>query len=207
MTISLCLLVKNESQFLGQAIKSISDHCNEIIVVDDHSEDETKKIATTFGAKVYDLPWHVQDKGFAASVNFMLDQATSEWIFLLDADEQVSEAHKIHELVRYSNKNVFALPRRKWENFSLQKRTEIEAYPDWQIRFFRNTKQNRFTGEMHIRMNDTSVDYAFRGPHIEHLQQECRSPQKIAQRAELYPGLAEQQGVAVDRGYVLENKD
>ena len=46
--------VKNEERWIEQSIKSIYDFCDEIVVFDDNSIDNTKKICTQFD-KVVDI--------------------------------------------------------------------------------------------------------------------------------------------------------
>jgi glycosyltransferase involved in cell wall biosynthesis len=84
-TISLIVITRDEEQLIGQCLASAS-FCDELIVVDSNSTDRTVEIATGLGAKVFTQPFtnYVRQKQIA------LDHATSEWVLLLDADEQVT---------------------------------------------------------------------------------------------------------------------
>jgi len=64
----------------------VEDLGGEIVVVDSGSTDRTREIAASFGARVYAEEW----KGFAAQKNSAIEKAQSEWVLLLDADEEVS---------------------------------------------------------------------------------------------------------------------
>lgn len=86
MTISAVILTKNEEVNIQACIQSVS-WCNEIIVVDDNSTDNTEKIAKKLGAIVYTKSL---DNDFAKQRNFGLEKATSDWVLFLDADERVS---------------------------------------------------------------------------------------------------------------------
>ncbi len=86
-TLSVCMIVKNEERHMVRCLKSIRDIADELIVVDTGSTDKTKEIAMVFGAKVYELPW---TGDFAAARNYSLNQATGNWILILDADEVIS---------------------------------------------------------------------------------------------------------------------
>lgn len=84
-TIAACVIARNESERLPAALASVA-FCDELIVVDSGSTDDTVEIARTAGATVYENAW----PGFGAQRNFALDRATSDWILEVDADERVS---------------------------------------------------------------------------------------------------------------------
>ncbi len=86
--LSLCMIVKNEEKVLGRCLKSISKEIDEIIVVDTGSTDDTKRIAESFGAHVYDFTW-IND--FAAARNFSFSLSKGDYIIWLDADDVISE--------------------------------------------------------------------------------------------------------------------
>lgn len=199
MTITLCITAKNEESCIHLPIGSVENIVNEIIVVDDFSTDKTARIAASLGARVvkYDKP--ISDIGFGVAANRTISNATMDWILILDADEILSDAHILHDLIRYQDVKAWCLPRRKWFDYSKNQRMEFEAYPDWQPKFFRNVPENRFVGEMHIRFLG-NPKRAYRGPHIEHLQLENRTPEKIGHRNELYAKLASIQGVEIEKG-------
>ena len=50
VTISLCMIVKNEERVLGRCLESVQEIADEIIIVDTGSEDRTKKIAEKYHA-------------------------------------------------------------------------------------------------------------------------------------------------------------
>lgn len=201
ITISAVIIAKNEASCITDCIASVKPFVNEILVVDDHSTDDTVSLATLMGARVLPLPWHVHERGFAESSNWMIDHATHDWIMFIDADELLGNPEALHPLTRYPGKEVWALPRRKWFHYPIV-RTELEAYPDWQVRFFKRNGINKFDGHMHIRYQCPKIYYAYRGPHIEHLQYQHRDAWKRNHRAELYPELARIQGVEVEGGEV-----
>lgn len=85
-TISLCMIVKNESHNLHRCLKSVQGFVNQIIVVDTGSEDNTVEIARSYGAEVHFFEWC---DDFAAARNYSLSFATGDWILILDADEEL----------------------------------------------------------------------------------------------------------------------
>lgn len=91
VTISLCMIVRNEEAVLRKCLASVKDVCDEIVIVDTGSTDKTKEIASKFTDKVFDFEW-IDD--FSAARNFSFDQATSDYIFWLDADDILLEKDK-----------------------------------------------------------------------------------------------------------------
>lgn len=84
ITISLCMIVKNEEKLLARCLDSIADLMDEIIIVDTGSIDKTKEIAARYTDKIYDFEW-VGD--FSAARNFAFGKACMEYIYSADADE------------------------------------------------------------------------------------------------------------------------
>ena len=87
MKLSLCTIVKDEEASLPSCLNSVKDVVDEMVVVDTGSTDRTPAIAKEFGAKVYRFP---QDSNLSPARNFSLEQATGDWILVLDADEELS---------------------------------------------------------------------------------------------------------------------
>jgi glycosyltransferase involved in cell wall biosynthesis len=86
-TISLCMIVKDEELMLPGCLESVKDWVDEMIVVDTGSTDKTKEIAQEAGAKVFDFEW-IND--FSAARNHAKEQATGDFILVLDADERLA---------------------------------------------------------------------------------------------------------------------
>lgn len=87
MSISAVILTKNEEKNLKRCLNSLL-WCDEIIVIDDESTDATKSIAQEFRAKVIH---HKLNHDFSQQRNIGVQQARSEWIFYIDADEVVTK--------------------------------------------------------------------------------------------------------------------
>ena len=83
------MIVKNEEQFLAQCLKSIHGLAEQIVVVDTGSTDRTVEIAKSFGAEIYSFAWC---DDFSAARNAALAHASSDWILMLDADEELPAA-------------------------------------------------------------------------------------------------------------------
>lgn len=87
-SLSLCMIVRDEEQWLESCLQSVQSIVDEIVIVDTGSIDATKAIAQNYGAKIYDWEW--QDD-FAAARNVSLEKATGDWILVLDADEVIAK--------------------------------------------------------------------------------------------------------------------
>jgi glycosyltransferase involved in cell wall biosynthesis len=83
--ISAAIITYNEEKNIKRCIDSL-DFCDEIVVVDSLSSDDTCKIASELGAKVIDQKF----LGHIAQKQLAVDNCTNEWILSLDADEEVS---------------------------------------------------------------------------------------------------------------------
>lgn len=91
ITISLCMIVKNEEQVLGRCLKAAGSFADEIIIVDTGSCDRTKEIGREYGGKVYDFAWR---DDFAAARNEAFSKANMDYCMWLDADDVVTEENQ-----------------------------------------------------------------------------------------------------------------
>lgn len=91
MTISLCMIVKNEEKVLARCLNSVKDIVDEIIIVDTGSTDKTKEIARNYTENIYDFKW-VMD--FSKARNYSFSKASKEYIMWLDADDVIDKKDK-----------------------------------------------------------------------------------------------------------------
>lgn len=91
ITVSLCMIVKNEEKVLERCLNTVADLVDEIIIVDTGSTDATKQIARKYTDKIYEFQW-IDD--FSAARNFAFSKATKEYIYSADADEVLSEENR-----------------------------------------------------------------------------------------------------------------
>lgn len=85
--LSCVVLAGNEEANIGEVVNNLS-FCDEVLVVDDYSTDRTVEIAKSLGAKV--MRRNVGGD-FAAQRNFAMGESRGEWIFFVDADEEVTK--------------------------------------------------------------------------------------------------------------------
>ena len=87
VSVSLCMIAKDEEGSLAACLQSAKPLVDEIILVDTGSSDRTRELAELFGAQVVERPW---DGDYAAARNAGLTEAHGDWILSLDADEVIS---------------------------------------------------------------------------------------------------------------------
>jgi tetratricopeptide (TPR) repeat protein len=85
-TLSVCMIVKNEADFLSRCLESVRNVADEIVVVDTGSQDRTVEVARSFKAKIVTIEWR---NDFAWARNISLDHASCSWILWLDADDVI----------------------------------------------------------------------------------------------------------------------
>jgi glycosyltransferase involved in cell wall biosynthesis len=115
LRISAVINTLNEEKRLPFALRSVRGWVDEIVVVDMHSSDATREIAESFGARVF---LH-EPLGYADPARmFALEQATGDWILILDADEVVPLplSERLREIAARDEADVVLIP---WLNYVL----------------------------------------------------------------------------------------
>lgn len=92
ITISLCMIVRNEEQSLARCLQSVREVADEIIIVDTGSTDRTKEIAGLFTDLIYELEW---EDHFGEARNFAFSKATQDYILWLDSDDELEESDRL----------------------------------------------------------------------------------------------------------------
>jgi len=110
VNVSVLILAKNEEKNITDCINSVK-FADEVIVIDDFSTDNTRRIAESLGAKVVQ---HALNGDFAAQRNFAFKQAKSKWILYLDADERLNTEliEAIKEAVSKDEKKQYNIKRK-----------------------------------------------------------------------------------------------
>ncbi len=91
ITISVCMIVKNEEKRLKRCLDSLQGLADEIVIADTGSTDATKEIAGKYTDRIYDFPW---TDDFSEARNFVFSMAAKEYIYSADADEVLSEENR-----------------------------------------------------------------------------------------------------------------
>lgn len=112
-TLSVVLIVKNEAEHLAACLDTVS-WADEIVVFDSGSTDETLAIARRYTDKVFvDGDW----QGFGVQRLRAQQQASADWVLMLDADERVTpalQASIAQVLSEDDRNNVYDVPRLSW---------------------------------------------------------------------------------------------
>jgi glycosyltransferase involved in cell wall biosynthesis len=112
--ITVLILTFNEEKNLKYALENVKDWANEIVILDSYSTDKTVEIAKSYNAKVY----YKKFDNFSAQRKHALNklEITNDWIFVLDADEYLTEELKneISNLMKDENsmKDAYFIKRR-----------------------------------------------------------------------------------------------
>lgn len=143
-SLSVIIITKNEADNLAACMKSVSDICDEIVVVDSGSTDNTVAIARAAGAKIIQTnTW----PGFGPQKNIALDAATCDWVLSLDADERLTETlcGQIGAAMLEARFTSYEMPRLSY--FCGKPVRHCGWYPDRIIRLFRRG-QARFSEDL-----------------------------------------------------------
>lgn len=146
MKLSIVMMVKNESKNISNALSSLETLRNEIdselIIMDTGSSDDTVEIAKKFTKKVYFEKWN---NNFADMRNKSISYASGDWIFIMDADEVLSECNEILDFFKSSKNKKYNTGFINIKNFTRKDKYNLHPI----ARFFKNTKDFRYQGAIH----------------------------------------------------------
>ncbi|MEO8210855.1 MAG: glycosyltransferase family 2 protein [bacterium] len=133
--VSGVIICRNEEKNIEDCIKSIL-WCDELIIVDSFSTDNTAEISKKYSDKIFQNEW----KGFYEQRKFALSKANYEWVFSLDADERCSKELEMEIKSLFQKKDIsddgFEIPRK---SFFLNRWIRHGGwYPNYQLRLFKN---------------------------------------------------------------------
>lgn len=140
--ISVCMITKNEEKYIEQAIRSVKDFVQEIIVIDHESDDLTVEIAEKAGASVYTRQWN---GSFADARNYSLMKATSPFVLIMDADETFeSDMESLQEACILMRSKPYTASRVEINNIIDEGSTST-----WITRLFPNQPGFQYKGRIH----------------------------------------------------------
>lgn len=107
------MIVRNEAHTLRACLESVAGMVTQIVVADTGSTDGTTAIAKEFGATVIDIPW---DDHFANARNSALSALRTDWVLVLDADEELDRdaRQRIPKLLEHPEAGGYLIPIRNY---------------------------------------------------------------------------------------------
>ena len=151
MKISFCLITLNEEHNLVRCLRSCEGLADEIVLLDSGSTDGTERIAREFGARFERQEW----LGYVGQKNKVLSLAAHDWVFSLDADEELSpqlreEVAAIKQSGPAPGVSGYEMPRcvlyeGRWIRHG-------DWYPDRLVRLFRRDTARFAGGKVHERL-------------------------------------------------------
>jgi len=184
--LSACLITLNEEHNLPRALASLQGIADEIIVVDAGSTDRTASIAREHGAVFFERAW----TNYSEQKNFAAERAQNEWVFSMDADEELSSALQTSLLdwkKREPQSSVYEMARKTWYLGAWVKHSGW--YPDFQRRLYRRDKA-QFSGIIHEALRFACKPGRLNGDLLHYT---VRSFAEHEQKVERYAALAAQQ--------------
>jgi tetratricopeptide (TPR) repeat protein len=86
-TLGLSMIVRNAEKDLRPCLESARPLVDQMVIADTGSTDRTREIAAEFGATLISFPWN---DNFADARNAALAPVTTDWVLVLDADEELA---------------------------------------------------------------------------------------------------------------------
>jgi len=152
MTLSLCMITRNEGHRLARCLSSVRNYVDEIVLVDTGSSDQTVALARQWGAKVSHYTW---DDDFSKARNQSLELAAGDWVFFMDGDEELvpGSGEILQKTVRQN----------EYEAFFVQVINTTETNSSLKlpsIRLFRNRSCYRFQGRIHEQIIPSIMEHS-----------------------------------------------
>ena len=136
--LSVVIITKNEERNIQRCLESVK-WADEIVVVDSGSEDRTIDICRSYHCKIYQTDW----MGFGPTKKFAVDSASHDWIFSIDADEEVSPELKNRIQKILEDPGYMRAYRIKRNSFYLGKLIRHSGWSnDYTLRFFNRLEGN-----------------------------------------------------------------
>ncbi|MBU7581317.1 MAG: glycosyltransferase [Nostoc sp. TH1S01] len=156
MSISLCMIVKNEEFSLPKCLNSVKDFVDEMVVLDTGSSDRTPEIAQQFGAKVHHFQW---TNNFSDARNAALKYVTGDWVLVLDADEMLTPSivPQLQDVIQSDEYILINLIR--------QEIGAVQSPYSLVSRLFRNHPEIRFERPYHALVDDSVAAILKKEPH------------------------------------------
>lgn len=181
ITVSLCMIVKNEERILARCLDSLKGLMDEIIIVDTGSSDRTKEIAAAYTDRIYDFIW---TGDFSEARNFAFSKAEMDYIYSADADE-VMDAENREAFLRMKQVLLpeIEIVQMYYAN-QLANGTIYNYDKELRPKLFKRNRTFRWQGAIHEQIGITPVIYDSE-ICIQHLPEENHKDRDLAAFARL----------------------
>jgi glycosyltransferase involved in cell wall biosynthesis len=135
MKLSAVIITFNEETNIARCIDSLLPVADEIIILDSYSKDKTLEIITEKGLTYYQRTW----TDYSDAKNFANAKATGDYIFSIDADEELSPAlqQSILALKATPKADAYAYMINRLTNYCGQWIYHCGWYPEYKLRIFK----------------------------------------------------------------------
>ncbi|MCR2745852.1 glycosyltransferase family 2 protein [Limnobacter parvus] len=163
IALSAVLITLNAGKQLAAALESLK-FCDDIVVIDSNSDDNTAEIAQQYGARILQQSW----LGFGPQKQFAVAQARHDWVLCLDADERITPQLEtsIRAMVQQAQQGLlptevagFDMPRCNY--FLGRYLRHGEGYPDYSRRLFNRMKANWSDDAVHEKVESCMTGVRF----------------------------------------------
>jgi len=167
LKVSAVVIIRNEAENLKMSLPKLL-WCNEIIIVDDFSTDESISICESFGCKIFQRKLD----GFGTQKNFAVSKAANNWVLSIDADELLTD--ELIEEIKHNLDNVkdniagFELKR---QHAFMKRSFKYSKESQYYLRLFDRTKAAFNNNKVHetvqtkypvIKLKNTFIHNSFR---------------------------------------------
>jgi glycosyltransferase involved in cell wall biosynthesis len=142
--VTATIITKNEEANIERCLKSL-DWVDEIVILDSGSTDRTLEICSRYDTKIIKTEW----LGFGKTKKAVVNEASNNWIFSIDADEEVSSElkNKVKSILSQPSHAGYKIKR---HSYFLGKRIKYCGWSsDYPLRLFDRTKGNFNEKEVH----------------------------------------------------------
>ena len=162
--LSAVLITQNAAHSLTACLASVA-FCDEILVVDSGSADDTVAIAQSCGARVIQTHW----RGFGPQKQFAVEQAAHDWVLCIDADERVSD--RLQRSLKETLADILAVSPSATARRAFSARPPCNAVGSSAPTFYayRFARCNRFMGR-YLRHGEGYPDWSLRCFNRHHAQ-------------------------------------
>ena len=202
MTITACILSKDEERNIENCLQKVAPYVDEIVIVDGCSEDRTVSIARKYTDMIYQ---HGFLGSFAVERNYSIEQATGDWVLIMDADEVCEDCllARLRDLTKQSKYTAYSFMKEEVLPNGVVLGFE-SSHPQIQVKMARRDKI-QFYGAVHeraivrgkVKFIPKTV-YHHRDYMVEYPKEKAKRFEEIARTSK-----EREQGIKVSRWFLM----